>query len=88
MIYLKNVDNYIEYEKMIAEMEYDLITEFIKLRKDANLSQQDIAEQSNVIRTTIARIESKMNSPHLKTLLQMLEPLGYTLKIEKIEKNK
>lgn len=88
MIYLKNVDNYIEYEKMIAEMEYDLITEFIKLRKDANLSQQDIAEQSNVIRTTIARIENKMNSPHVKTLLQMLEPLGYTLKIEKIEKNK
>jgi len=27
-----------------------------------------------------------MNSPHVSTLLQMLEPLGYTLKIEKIDK--
>lgn len=83
---LKDVDKYIEYEKMIAEMEYDLITEYIRLRKDADLSQQDIAEKSNVIRTTIARIENKVNSPHVSTLLQMLEPLGYTLKIEKIEK--
>lgn len=79
-------EQFVEYEKKIMEMEYDLITEFIRLRKDAHLSQQDIANQSNVIRTTIARIECKMHSPHVKTLLQMLEPLGYTLKIEKIKK--
>ena len=85
-VYLKKVDKYIENEKMIAEMEYNLITEFIRLRKDAKLSQQDIAEQSNVIRTTIARIENKMNSPQIKTMLEILEPLGYTLKIEKIDK--
>ena len=83
---MKDVDRYIEYEKKIMEMEYDLITEYIHLRKDAKLSQQDLADQSNIIRTTIARIENKMNSPHVKTLLQMLEPLGYTLKIEKIDK--
>ena len=76
----------IEYEKKIMEMENNLIEEYLHLRKDAHLSQQDIANQSNVIRTTIARIECKMHSPHLKTLLQMLEPLGYTLKIEKIKK--
>lgn len=83
---MEKVKSFIEREKQISDMEYDLIIEFIRLRKDANLSQQDIANQSEVIRTTIARIESGMNSPQVKTMLQILEPLGYTLKIEKIEK--
>lgn len=83
---MDKVENYIKKEKMISEMEYKLITEFIKIRKDANLTQQDIANQSKVIRTTIARIENGMNSPQIKTMLQILEPLGYTLKIEKIKK--
>ena len=68
-------------------MEYSLIAELIQLRKDAHLTQQEIADQSEVIRTTVARIENKMNSPQVRTMLQILEPLGYTLKIEKI-KNK
>jgi len=83
---LKDIDRYVKLEKEISNMEYNLIKEFIRLRKDAKLSQQDIADQSNIIRTTIARIENQMNSPQVKTLLQMLEPLGYTLKIEKINK--
>ncbi|MBR2827957.1 MAG: helix-turn-helix transcriptional regulator [Bacilli bacterium] len=83
---MRKIENYINQEKQISEMEYELITEFIKLRKDANLSQQDIANQSKVIRTTVARIENGMNSPQIKTMLQILEPLGYTLKIEKIKK--
>ena len=83
---MRKIENYDNQEKQISEMEYELITEFIKLRKDANLSQQDIANQSKVIRTTVARIENGMNSPQIKTMLQILEPLGYTLKIEKIKK--
>lgn len=80
------IESYMNQEKQISEMEYELITELIKLRKEANLSQQDIANQSKVIRTTVARIENGMNSPQIKTMLQILEPLGYTLKIEKIKK--
>ena len=34
----------------------------------------------------IARIESKMHSPTVKNLIQILGPLGYTIKIEKIKK--
>ena len=83
---MKKVERYVEQEKQISDMEYELIAEFIRLRKDANLSQQDVANQSKVIRTTIGRIESGMNSPQIKTMLQILEPLGYTLKIEKINK--
>ena len=80
-----NENKYIKYEKKVMDMEYNLITEYIKLRKGSNISQEELAKQTNVIRTTIARIERNMNSPQLKTMLELLEPLGYTLEIVPIE---
>lgn len=85
---MNKVKNNSEVKKQIIDMEYSLIAEFIQLRKDAHLTQQEIANQSEVIRTTVARIENKMNSPQVRTMLQILEPLGYTLKIEKIKDKK
>lgn len=76
-----NSKSYIEHEKKIMDMEYSIITNFIKLRKESNISQERLAKETNVIRTTIARIERNMNSPQLKTMLELLEPLGYTLDI-------
>lgn len=77
---------YIEREKRIMDMEYSIITNFIKLRKSANISQEQLAKETSVIRTTIARIESNINSPQLKTMLELLEPLGYTLEIVPLKK--
>ena len=77
---------YTDREKMIMDMEYYLITSFIKLRKEASISQEQLANETNVIRTTIARIENNMNSPQLKTMLELLEPLGYTLDIVPLKK--
>lgn len=79
--------NEIKKETMLMNLEYELICDLIKLRKDANLSQQQLADISHIIRTTIARIENGMNSPQLKTLLAILEPLGFTLKIVPLEKD-
>lgn len=78
---MKNTSKYIEEEKRIMDLEYEFITDFIKLRKDLKLSQQKLADSSNVIRETIARIENLMVSPHLKTLLKILDSVGYTIKI-------
>lgn len=83
-----NEKKYIEREKMIMEMEYEIITNYIKLRKETNISQEQLAKQTSVIRTTIARIENNMNSPQLKTMLELLEPLGYTLKVVPIKNKK
>lgn len=83
---MENKETYIEREKKIMDMEYSIITNFIKLRKDSKISQEKLAKETKVIRTTIARIENKMNSPHLKTMLELLEPLGYTLDIVPIKK--
>lgn len=74
-------NNYVEREKKILDLEYDIITKYVKLRKEAGMSQEQLANETNVIRTTIARVEKCMNSPQLKTMLELLEPLGYTLEI-------
>ena len=78
--------NYTKREKMIMNMEYSIITDYIKLRKDAHISQEQLAKETSIIRTTIARIENNMNSPQLKTMLELLEPLGYTLEIAPLKK--
>lgn len=83
---MEDKNKYIEREKKIMDMEYSIITDFVKLRKDSNISQEKLAKETNIIRTTIARIENKMNSPQLKTMLELLEPLGYTLEIVPIKK--
>ena len=81
-----NSKDYSKHEKLIMDMEYSIITNYIKIRKDAKISQEQLANETNVIRTTIARIENNMNSPQLKTMLELLEPLGYTLEIVPIKK--
>ena len=80
--------NYIEVDKTTEEIEEDFVKDFISFRKENNLTQELLAIYSNVNRTKIARIESGMHSPTIKNLLQILGPIGYTIKIEKIKKNK
>ena len=73
-------------EKEIKNLQDNLIKDFVEKRKSANLTQEKLAAKTSIIRTTIARIESGANSPQVDTLLKLLKPLGYTLKIVPIEK--
>lgn len=75
-------------EKELLELEYNLICDFIKLRKDKNLSQKELANMSGVVREKITKIENRLNSPQINSLIKILTPLGYTLKIVPIEENK
>ena len=79
--------NYIEAGKTIEELEDEFVNDFIAFRKENNLTQELLAMYSKVNRVKISRIESKMHSPTIKNLLQIIGPLGYTIKIEKIKKN-
>ena len=75
-------------DKKIMELEYKLICDFIKLRKDNGLTQQAMADEAGVVREMIAVIENRKKHPQINTLIKILEPLGYTLSITKInEKN-
>ena len=76
--------NYIEAKKTPEELEKEFIREFVSFRKENNLTQELLSIYSNVNRVKIARIESGMHSPSIKNLLEILGPIGYTIKIEKI----
>ena len=75
-------------EEKLKELEYEFVQDFIKLRKDNHLTQEAMANQSGVIRLTITRIENLITSPQVNTLIKILEPLGYTVRIEPIDKKK
>ncbi len=77
--------NYIKINKTLDELEEDFIKEFTFIRKTNNLTQQLLADYSKTTREKIARIESKMHSPNLKSLIKILGSIGYTIKIEKIK---
>ena len=78
---MKNMD----IEKLIMDLEYKLVCDFIKLRSDLGLSQQQMSNECGVIREMIAVIENRKKHPQINTLIKILAPLGYTLSITKIE---
>ena len=65
-----------------------VVTDYVRLRKTGHITQQELADQSKVIRQTISRIENFVTSPQLDTMLKLLESMGYTLKIVPIKDRK
>ena len=76
----------IQVDKDILDLNADFLFDFIKLRHDLGLTQAEMAEKSGVLRDKITKIEIGLYSPNLISLLKILGPLGYTLKIEKRDK--
>ncbi len=74
-----------EEEQRIIDLEYKLVCDFIKLRGDLGLTQQQMANESGVIREMIAVIENRKKHPQINTLIKILAPFGYTLSITKIK---
>ena len=79
---MNTVDKYV-YED---ELFQDFIYEFVCLRHNLGFTQQQMADKSSVRKDKIAKIELGMYSPNIKSLFKILGPLGYTVKIEKINK--
>ena len=79
---LSYIDNAFKGE----ELNKIFIKEFIRFRKENNLTQDLFSKFSNVSREKIARIENGSHSPSVLSLLKILGPIGYTIKIEKVIK--
>ena len=77
---MNKIDRSINEEKL----NQNFIFEFIELRHKLGLTQQEMANKSSVLRDKIAKIEAGIYSPNIKSLFKILVPLGYTIKIEKI----
>ena len=78
--------NYIESAYTSDELNNMFIKDFSRFRRENNLTQTLLSKYSEVPREKIARIELGMHSPSVKSLLQILGPIGYTIKIVKVDK--
>lgn len=73
-------------EEAEMELELEIIQATINARKNANMTQRELSEKTGIIQPTIARLEKRKTSPQVSTLLKLLYPLGYTLKVVPINK--
>ena len=78
---MNKIDEYIIEERLNQEFLFD----FIQLRHKLGLTQAQMADKSNVLRDKIAKIEAGIYPPNVKSLFKILGPLGYTIKIERIQ---
>ena len=65
--------------------EYRLIGEMISLRKKEKITQRQLASRIGNKQQVISRIEQKESSPSLKLFCNIIDALGYELKIVKKE---
>lgn len=68
------------------ELEKQIIEATIEARKKAKLTQQQLSELSGIVQSSIAKIEKLVRVPQYTTLMKMLYPMGYTLKVVPLEK--
>ena len=71
-----------EYEKL--KPLYDIKLNLIKMRKEANLTQEEIAVKMNTKRSNISRLESFSYeaAPKVTTLMAYAKATGHQLKVE------
>ena len=67
----------------VAASEEKLIDELVKIRKEENMSQNQLAALTGNKQQAISRIEKKENCPSLKLFYNMVNALGYELQIVK-----
>lgn len=66
-----------------SRMEYRLLGELIKLRKEKGLTQKDIAKITGSTQQRISQIEKHEKSPTLKTLCNLANALDMDIKFER-----
>lgn len=72
-------------EKAEIQLEEDLIEAIIEARKKNNLSQRELSDISGIKQPAIARIERGNRYPQTNTLIKLLYPMGYTIRVVPID---
>ena len=76
----ENPELYEEYKAL--EPEYELIKQVIKIRKDQELTQKELADRTGTRQSNISRLEQGEYNPSLKFLKKLAQGLGKELHIE------
>ena len=77
--YVKETENLIEVQKKIRRT---VAEQYIKVRKEKKLTQEDLAVRMDVSRPNISRFESGEYNPTIDMLVKMADCLGMELVIE------
>jgi len=92
---IKTFDDYMADDTRVTASEREqilfeasLIGKMIEARESRGITQRELARLSGIKQPAIARMESMRVTPHVDTILKILEPLGYTLEIVPIKKEK
>ena len=83
---MKYDPSYVDYSYSGELLNEVFIKEFVRFRKENNLTQDLFSKFSSVPREKIARIENGSHSPSVLSLLNILGPIGYTIKIVKVNR--
>ena len=75
-------------QEIEIQLEMDIIKATIEARKECKLTQRELSKKSGIKQPVIARIEKHANSPQTSTLIKLLYPMGYTLKVVPLESKK
>ena len=68
-----------EYEKLRPR--YDVISQIIEVRKQQNITQEELARRVGTQKSNISRLESGKYNPSLDFLIKVADSLGKKVKI-------
>ena len=74
-------------QELAIKLEMDLIREIIEIREKVQLSQTELSKKTGIKQPAIARFEKGLHSPNISTLIKMLLPMGYGIKIVPLSKH-
>ena len=77
--------NLTKEDEIAIEFEKNLIKSVIDIREKKGMTQVALAKKANLKQSQLARFEKAIHSPQVNSLIKILYPLGYTLKLEKIK---
>ncbi len=73
-------------ERQKERVKNQILTSYIKLRKEKGITQQEIADRTGIKRTNVARIESGKNAPTIEVLVKLAAALDMELEIRLVER--
>ena len=77
---LQNEDFKKEYDSL--EPEYELVKAFLEARKNADMTQSELAKASGVAQYDISKLENGNSNPTVKMLWRLADRMNMHLKIE------
>ena len=85
----KDIEKELEFspeEEIEMRLEMDIIRATIEARKKSKLTQRELSDISGIKQPSIAKIENFVHSPQAITLIKLLYPMGYTIKVVPLNK--